>query len=268
MFEGEVASLKALKQTNEVRVPDPIKIVDIPTGGAVLAMEFLDIVELSSQQAVLGEKLARLHLHNDGLRRRAKKAECTIGAYEQSPTAVDQFGFEVTTCVGFVPQHVSWSDDWTTYYSSLLEYRIGLVETQASSAVDMELARKVRELWTQVLRLLPSLFRNLDIKPSLLHGDLHSFNSGETIKGGPVIFDPASFYGHSECDLAVGFAFSGFNDQFYDAYFRKIPKAPGFEGRLDLYMLNQILNYWNHFGPKQQQRTIDLMKKIVSTTPQ
>ncbi|XP_060064718.1 fructosamine-3-kinase-like [Ylistrum balloti] len=269
MFEGEVASLEALKNTNEIRVPNPIKIMNIPTGGSALVMEFLDITELSNQQAALGEKLARLHLHNDRLRRRAKATECTVGEYERSPIAVEKFGFDMATCVGFLPQPVSWSENWTTYFSNLLDYRIGLIEKQASSPVDTVNAHKMRELWTEILLLLPGHFRNIDIKPSLLHGDLHVFNSGETKHDGPVIFDPASFYGHSEIDLSVGFVYPGFNQQFYDAYFKLIPKAPGFEGRLDLYMLNQILNYWNHFGPKQcRQRTIDLMKKITDTKPQ
>ncbi|XP_033747478.1 fructosamine-3-kinase-like [Pecten maximus] len=267
MFEGEVGSLKELTKANTVRVPSPIKIVDIPTGGALLAMEFLDMNEITSQQAVLGDRLARLHLYNDRLQRQAMATECTIGKYENSPRAVDKFGFGVTTCVGFVPQPVSWSDDWTIYFSNLIEYRIRMIETQALSAVDMEIARKVRELWTETLRLLPDHFRNLNIKPSLLHGDLHRYNSGETVTDGPVIFDPASFYGHSECDLAVGFAYPGFNNEFYEAYFKQIPKAPGFEDRLNLYMLNQILNYWNNFGPNQHQRAIDLMRKITAKHP-
>lgn len=264
MFEGEVASLKALKNADQVRVPDPIKIVDIPTGGAALAMEFIDLTEISSQHEVLGHKLARLHLHNDILRRRSLAKERTIGDYERSPRGVDKFGFDVTTCVGFIPQPVTWSEDWTIYFSNLLEYRIRLIELEASSVVDKEIARQVRELWTDILRFLPGLFRDLDIKPSLLHGDLHRYNAGETTLDGPVIFDPAAFYGHSECDLAVGLAYPGFSNKFYEEYFRQIPKTPGFDERLDLYKLNQIFNYWNNFGPKQSQRAIDLMRKIIA----
>lgn len=59
-----------------------------------------------------------------------------------------------------------------------------------------------------------------------------------------VIFDPASFYGHHEFELAIAGMFGGFNKQFYDAYHRLIPKAPGFSVRHKLYTLFHYLNHW------------------------
>ena len=59
-----------------------------------------------------------------------------------------------------------------------------------------------------------------------------------------VIFDPASFYGHHEFDLAIAGMFGGFNKQFYDAYHKLIPKAPGFPVRHKLYTLFHYLNHW------------------------
>lgn len=59
-----------------------------------------------------------------------------------------------------------------------------------------------------------------------------------------VVFDPASFYGHSEFDLAIAGIFGGFNSQFYNSYFEVIPKEPGYEGRQLLYQLFHYLNHW------------------------
>ena len=59
-----------------------------------------------------------------------------------------------------------------------------------------------------------------------------------------VIFDPASYYGHSEYDLGISYLFGGFNSHFYNAYHKVIPKAPGFEGRKELYKLFHYLNHW------------------------
>lgn len=59
-----------------------------------------------------------------------------------------------------------------------------------------------------------------------------------------VIFDPATFYGHHEYDLAISGMFGGFNLSFYDAYHKVIPKAPGFENRHKLYQLFHYLNHW------------------------
>jgi len=59
-----------------------------------------------------------------------------------------------------------------------------------------------------------------------------------------VIFDPASFYGHSEFDLAIAAMFGGFSNAFYNAYHQLIPKAPGFDKRHQLYQLFHYLNHW------------------------
>ena len=59
-----------------------------------------------------------------------------------------------------------------------------------------------------------------------------------------VIYDPASFYGHHEFDLSIAGMFGGFNKQFYDAYHKCIPKAPGFAVRHKLYTLFHYINHW------------------------
>ena len=53
----------------------------------------------------------------------------------------------------------------------------------------------------------------------------------------PVIFDPASFYGHHEYDLAIGKMFGGFGADFHKSYHGIIQKQEGFETRSDLYQL-------------------------------
>lgn len=47
MFEGEMASLEALRSTGLVRVPQPIKVIDLPGGGAAFVMEHLKMRSLS-----------------------------------------------------------------------------------------------------------------------------------------------------------------------------------------------------------------------------
>lgn len=70
-----------------------------------------------------------------------------------------------------------------------------------------------------------SLCVALQVKPSVLHGDLWSGNiSG--VDGQPSIFDPAVYYGHSEADFGMSWC-AGFNSAFYDAYHKVMPKAPG-----------------------------------------
>lgn len=59
-----------------------------------------------------------------------------------------------------------------------------------------------------------------------------------------VIYDPAIFYGHHEYDIASTTLFGGYSKHFYDAYFKIIPKAQGFDNRMLLYHLFHYLNHW------------------------
>src|SRR5205823_54907 len=79
---------------------------------------------------------------------------------------------------------------------------------------------------------LPSLcgLKSHKPQPSLLHGDLWSGNAGFTA-GGPVVFDPAVYYGDREADLAMTELFGGFPRQFYAAYEAALPLEPGYERR-------------------------------------
>lgn len=44
MFDGEKASLEAILQTNTIKAPKPVKVIDLsPGGGAVFVMEHLDM---------------------------------------------------------------------------------------------------------------------------------------------------------------------------------------------------------------------------------
>jgi protein-ribulosamine 3-kinase len=84
-------------------------------------------------------------------------------------------------------------------------------------------------------------------KPSLLHGDLWSGNAGFTAEG-PVVFDPAVYYGDREADLAMAELFGGFPREFYRAYAESFPLEEGYERRKTLYKLYHLLNHLNLFG--------------------
>lgn len=56
---------------------------------------------------------------------------------------------------------------------------------------------------------------------SLLHGDLWGGNKGfckKDAKAVPVIFDPATYYGDREADIAMTYLFGGFKADFYKGY--------------------------------------------------
>ncbi|NWW80266.1 KT3K kinase, partial [Climacteris rufus] len=256
IFLGEVASLEAIRKTQTVRVPKPIKIVEVHRKNAVLVMEHFEMKSLNRHSALLGAQLADLHLHNLQLREKIQKEGSTVGQGQTEVQFVDQFGFHTVTCCGYLPQINSWQRDWLSFFvRQRILPQLHWVETNSGD-------REAIELWAQLQLKIDNFFYGVEIVPALLHGDLWGGNVAED-DAGPIVFDPASFYGHSEYDLATAGMFGGFSSSFYSAYHSKIPKAAGFEKRLKLYQLFHYMNHWNHFGSGYRGPTLNIMKTLL-----
>ncbi|XP_067860622.1 ketosamine-3-kinase-like [Heptranchias perlo] len=258
MFDGEMASLEAIMKTNMVKVPKPVKVINLADGGAMFVMEHLDMLSLNKHMVTLGEHLADLHLHNAKLQEQQKRDAQTVGKGpgQSAIQYVDKFGFHTITCCGYLPQNNDWQSDWVNFFTrQRLQIQLDLIENEYGD-------REVRDLWSKLQLKIPDLFRDIEITPALIHGDLWGGNTGQ-VEDSPVIFDPASFYGHSEYDLAISGIFGGFSTAFYTAYHNKIPKVPGFEKRRKLYQLFHYLNHWNHFGPGYRETLVSTMKALV-----
>lgn len=258
MFEGEMASLGAILQTDTIRVPKPEKVIDQPDGGAVLVMEHLNMRSLNRQSAKLGEQLADLHLHNQWLGEKLDRESGIVGKGPGQSAAeyIDKFGFYTVTCCGYIPQVNDWQEDWVMFYTrQRIQHQMDLLEKSSGD-------REARELWAQLQLKVPQLFSEVEVVPSLLHGDLWGGNVAE-LDTGPVIFDPASFYGHAEYELAIAGMFGGFGSSFYSAYHSKMPKTSGFDKRLKFYQLFHYLNHWNHFGSGYRGSSLSIMKSLL-----
>lgn len=268
MFEGEMASLKAIGQTDQIRVPKPILVQDYAEG-SLLIMEHSELRSLRpSTAASLGTQLARLHLHNQE-RLKTFSSDSFVG--KTVDNAVEMFGFDVTTCCGCLPLQNEWNNDWVRFFcSQRLDPQMNMDEVKGD--------REAQELWTQLQRKIPSFFEGLEIRPALLHGDLWSGNMSEiscpesasashrkdsSTVAVPVIFDPASFYGHDEFEFGIINMFGGFDHPFFDAYRAIIPVKPGHEQRQRLYQLYHQLNHWNHFGSGYRGSSLSFMRKLL-----
>jgi fructosamine-3-kinase len=53
-----------------------------------------------------------------------------------------------------------------------------------------------------VFQDLDKLFEGITVTPSVLHGDLWSGNMA-SVDGKPAVFDPATYFGHSEADFGA-----------------------------------------------------------------
>ena len=141
-------------------------------------------------------------------------------------------GWHRDNYIGTMPQKNAWSDDWISFY------RDCRLRPQLERAnIDAEF----------LLAGMGSLLANHRPEPSLLHGDLWNGNAGFTADG-PVIFDPAVYYGDRETDMAMTELFGGFPAAFYSSYAALFPLAPGYEVRKHLYNLYHLLNHLNLFG--------------------
>ncbi len=111
----------------------------------------------------------------------------------------------------------------------------------------------------KLLAAIPELLAH-QVQPSLVHGDLWGGNAGCTASGEPVIFDPATYFGDREVDIAMTELFGGFPAAFYKGYNEVFPLDAGYEQRKTLYNLYHILNHFNLFGgsyASQANRMID-----------
>lgn len=147
----------------------------------------------------------------------------------------DRFGWGSDNWIGLAPQRNAWSNDWAGFFWN---FRLTPQLERAGLAKDgfflRERMKKLLEKYKPV--------------PSLLHGDLWNGNVGFTASG-PVIFDPAVYYGDREADLAMTELFGGFPDEFYSEYERELPLDSGYGIRKHLYNLYHLLNHLNLFGP-------------------
>jgi fructosamine-3-kinase len=177
-------------------------------GQAYLLLEFLD---LSGKQdfASLGRMLAAAHR-------------------QPGP----RFGWQRDNYIGSTPQSNRWCDDWAEFW---LERRLR-----------PQIERAQRNGFRLSMPPL-DLLENHQPQPSLLHGDLWSGNAGFTADG-PVVFDPAVYYGDREADLAMTELFGGFPPDFLDSYNRTWTLDPGYGRRKHLYNLYHLLNHLNLFG--------------------
>lgn len=173
ILSGEYESLKAIKATQQINVPDSLGIVkDGPDRVTLLTSFIPNMQSLNKLQGQLGEHVAKLHLHNQQLNENAiyKSGYISSNANEEQQP-VTEFGFHCVTNCGAIAQNNEWSPDWVAFFARhRLELQIKLIEKNYHD-------REANELWSELQLKIPKYFKafadnGLEIKPSLLHGDL------------------------------------------------------------------------------------------------
>ncbi len=227
MFEAEVLGLEDMLATASIRVPKPV-CWGIAANSSYIVLEWLEIGGDSSSGEEMGRKLAAMH-----------KASSSQG-----------FGWKINNTIGSTPQINTWTADWAEFYTKhRLSYQFQLARRRGGNFPQQE----------KLLAAIPELLAH-QVQPSLVHGDLWGGNAGFTVSGEPVIFDPATYFGDREVDIAMTELFGGFPAAFYKGYNEVFPLDAGYEKRKTLYNLYHILNHFNLFGGgygSQANRMID-----------
>lgn len=219
MFAAEAAGLQEIDQSNTLRVPQP---VCWGQNGqhAWLVLEYLDLNHRGRGNAdKLGTGLAAMH-----------------------QVTASQFGWTRDNTIGSTPQINTPSADWPGFWREhRLGYQLELAKTNGYNG-------KLQNLGEQLLDEIDQFFTAYSPRPALLHGDLWSGNFSYDHTGGPVLFDPAVYYGDREADIAMTELFGVFPERFYSAYRHEYPLDSGYNTRRVLYNLYHILNHLNLFG--------------------
>jgi protein-ribulosamine 3-kinase len=241
MFVAEAQGLTAITATNTIRVPHAIAHGDAH-GQSYLVLEYLELSPRGDAK-LLGEQLAALH-------------RCTG----------NHFGFSQDNFIGTTPQPNAWPKngkaDWVDFWR---EHRLGF---QLRLAAQNGYGGQLQRLGEKLMDALPAFFKDYTPQPSLLHGDLWSGNHAFLADGTPTIFDPATYYGDRECDLAMTELFGSYSADFYAAYRAAYPLDAGYTTRRELYNLYHILNHANLFGGGYARQAEQMMLRLsVEITP-
>ncbi len=233
MFEAEMLALVEIGDTGTIRVPRPV-CRGQDEGEAFLVLEYIEL-QRNGDEVEMGRRLASLH------------RAC-------SPDG--RFGWHRDNTIGETPQSNAWSASWAEFFA---RERIG---PQLKMAAARGRSFRNGEL---LLERIPALLAGYRPAASLLHGDLWGGNAAYDQHGSPVVFDPATYYGDRETDLAFTEMFGGFGSRFYAAYENEFPFAEGVETRKRLYNLYHLLNHFNLFGGgygNSAEKTIDSLVSL------
>lgn len=233
LFASEALALQVIQASQTLRSPQVIQ------HGANQQQTWLllEYIEMQAQgdDYLRGQQLAQMHRQTH-----------------------DQFGWQQTNYLGHTPQLNSWHDNWPEFFAQQrLKPQLELAQQNGASL-------KLIELGERLINRVEVFFQTYQPPASLLHGDLWAGNSAFDLQGLPLIFDPASYYGDRETDIAMTELFGGYSEQFYAGYEAEWPLDPGYLSRKNLYNLYHILNHYNLFGGYYAQQAERLLAELTA----
>ncbi|VAW80846.1 Ribulosamine/erythrulosamine 3-kinase potentially involved in protein deglycation [hydrothermal vent metagenome] len=233
MFTAESEALLQIAATKTVSVPQPI-VSGVTAEQCWLVLEYIELTTAVSA-VQLGRQLADMHRHT-----------------------ADSFGWHRNNTIGSTVQINKKTNSWIEFWR---EQRLGY---QLQLAAQQGYGGQLQQLGQCLMSKLDIFFDQYNPSASLLHGDLWGGNWSGTSNGNPVIFDPATYYGDRETDIAMTELFGGFPPDFYAAYTEQWPLQSNYPIRKKLYNLYHILNHLNLFGESYSAQAESMMKSLLA----
>jgi len=232
MFAAEALGLQQMHATQTITVPQPI-CWGTAANSSYIVLQWLDLGSGNNQSwTAMGRQLAAMH------RKGTSK----------------NFGWERNNTIGSTPQINTWIDNWADFFAEQrIGYQLKLAKRRGGSFPDTK----------QVINAVRAKLAERQPQPSLVHGDLWSGNAAIAKDGAPTIFDPATYYGDRETDLAMTELFGGFPTAFYNGYNQAWQLDSGYRQRKSIYNLYHILNHFNLFGGGYANQAQRIIQQIV-----
>ncbi|CAM3053287.1 fructosamine kinase family protein [Vibrio rarus] len=235
-FSAEVDSLSQLTRSNTVTTPEIVHLGSTKDA-SFLILNYLPTHPLANHEASyqFGQDIARLH------------------SWQEQ----QEYGNDNDNYLGTTLQPNRWQKKWCQFFA---EQRIGWqLQLLKEKGIDFANVQ-------DVVSTIKFALSNHHPKPALLHGNLWHGNCAES-PFGPICYDPASYWGDRECDIAMTELFGSFPNAFYLGYNSIKPLLDGYDERKDIYNLYPILNHCNLFGGHYlndaQQRIDQLLKQYA-----
>ncbi|GAA4915454.1 fructosamine kinase family protein [Mucilaginibacter defluvii] len=230
MFDAEAKGLNLIASTNTIAVPQIVMQGDAGDDSYLL-LEWLDTKSAAAvDMRELGRQLADMHR-----------------------VSAEYFGLPYNNYMGSLTQSNRQHSTWTEFF----------VNERLMPMISMARGKKLLDagdvaLFGRLYNRLAALFD--EEPPSLIHGDLWGGNYLIGSRGKPYLIDPAVSYGHREFDIAMTTLFSGFGNEFYDAYQDAFPLTKDWRQRLNLWNIYPLLVHLDLFGVTYKQQLISSLK--------
>lgn len=229
----ELAGLALLTERAGVLTPPAVGAVAVD-GAVLLILEAVVPVPRRRQEwRQMGQALARIHS--------VKGERC---------------GFESHNYWGSLHQDNTPHQHWVDFYR---ERRLAprLQAAVAGGHLPPDVAGGVERLMARLADLCGP-----PVAPALLHGDAHHNNFLSTAQG-PVLIDPAVYYGHPEMDLAYVDFFAPVPPAFFAGYQEIAPIDQGFAERRDLWRIGAWLAMVEVDGPQHVGALLAALRRYV-----